>query len=280
MNALINFAFEDNLVRVIERDGEPWFAGKDVCGALGLSGPAANHLRNLDEDEKGMYTIHTLGGDQSMIVISEPGVYRLVFRSRKPEAERFKRWLAHDVIPQIRKTGEFRQAAAPAPDPFEVDIQHAPLSAKVEYLRLVMRLRGRNAAVRLMPSLGLPDIDMRLAGLEITPDGPECLAHILGWRNEEGISVRSMIVEAATSGRLHMGLRALGLRVVLGDDPGLAVAINPRAVEPLFAGTQWSARRHVAALRGLPGTSQVRMMKFGNGIASHAIFVPDRLLEA
>ena len=49
----------------------------------------------------------TLGGSQSVIVVSEPGVYRLVFRSRKPEAERFKRWLAHEVLPQIRKTGRF-----------------------------------------------------------------------------------------------------------------------------------------------------------------------------
>lgn len=109
MSAIQNFAFEEHLVRVVEQDGEPWFVGKDVCGALDLKNYRTS-LDLLDDDEKGVHTMDTPGGNQEMIVLSEPGVYRLVFRSRKPEAERFKRWLAHDVIPQIRKTGQYQPA--------------------------------------------------------------------------------------------------------------------------------------------------------------------------
>ena len=61
----------------------------------------------LDEDEKGTYSIRTPGGPQEMSIISEPGLYSLVLRSRKPEAKRFKRWIVHEVIPSIRKTGGY-----------------------------------------------------------------------------------------------------------------------------------------------------------------------------
>lgn len=106
MNAITNFAFGEHLVRVIEREGEPWFVGKDVCGVLGIS---KHHqaLENLDIDERGTCNVGTPSGNQDMIIVSEPGVYRLIFRSRKPEAERFKRWLAHEVLPEIRRTGRY-----------------------------------------------------------------------------------------------------------------------------------------------------------------------------
>jgi prophage antirepressor-like protein len=115
MTGVVNFAFEEQLVRVVERDGEPWFVGNDVCRALGLSNPR-KAVGDLDDDERGVTTGDTLGGEQVMNIVSEAGVYRLVFRSRKPEAERFKRWLAHEVLPAIRKTGRYGTAAEPLPD--------------------------------------------------------------------------------------------------------------------------------------------------------------------
>ena len=108
MTALIPFVFEEQLVRAVERHGVPWFVGKDVCHCLGLKN-TNDALGGLDNDEKGVATTDPLapGGEQTVIVISEPGVYRLVFRSRKPEAERFKRWLAHEVLPKLRRDGAF-----------------------------------------------------------------------------------------------------------------------------------------------------------------------------
>lgn len=86
------------------RNGEPWFVAKDVCDVLGLSDVSMS-LRGLDDDEKGASTICTLGGNQRVYVINEPGLYSLILRSRKKEAKEFKRWITHEVLPTIRKTG-------------------------------------------------------------------------------------------------------------------------------------------------------------------------------
>lgn len=91
-------------VRVVQKNGEPWFVAADVCGALEVD---RAQTRRLDDDEKGVYSIPTPGGEQEMTVINEPGLYSLVLVSRKPEAKAFKRWITHDVIPAIRKTGGY-----------------------------------------------------------------------------------------------------------------------------------------------------------------------------
>jgi prophage antirepressor-like protein len=93
-------------LRVIEKDGEPWFVAKDVQTALGLTNIAAT-LALLDSDEKGINTVYTHGGPQQMNVVNEPGLYSLILRSRKPEAKTFKRWVTHEVLPTIRKTGGY-----------------------------------------------------------------------------------------------------------------------------------------------------------------------------
>lgn len=96
-------------VRVIERNGEPWFVAKDIADILEFSDTSAM-TRTLEEDEKGMHNIQTLGGNQEMIVINEPGLYSSILRSRKPEAKQFKRWITHEVIPSIRKHGAYMTA--------------------------------------------------------------------------------------------------------------------------------------------------------------------------
>ncbi len=76
-------------------------------------------LERLDADEKGVSSVHTLGGDQDMTTVNEPGLYALILGSRKTEAKRFKRWVTHDVLPAIRKTGAYKTpgtlATLPAP---------------------------------------------------------------------------------------------------------------------------------------------------------------------
>ena len=85
-------------------EGEPWFVAADVCRALGID---RTQTRRLDEDEKGVYSAQTPGGQQDMSIVNEPGLYALVLSSRKPEAKAFKRWITHEVIPNIRKTGGY-----------------------------------------------------------------------------------------------------------------------------------------------------------------------------
>ena len=94
------------IIRTTTIDGEPWFVAKDVCDALDLKNTRSS-IALLDEDEKGVTTSNTLGGEQQMLTISEAGLYSLVLRSRKPEAKAFKRWVTHEVLPSIRKTGRY-----------------------------------------------------------------------------------------------------------------------------------------------------------------------------
>ncbi len=111
MADLITHHFESKPIRVIADEAcDPWFVAADVCRVLELA-DVTSSLRVLDEDEKGPLTVRTLGGDQLVNCISEPGLYKLMARSRKPEARRFDRWVRHEVLPEIRRTGSY---AAPA----------------------------------------------------------------------------------------------------------------------------------------------------------------------
>lgn len=181
INALL---FEgERLVRMIEKDGEPWFVGADICRALELANPHST-LALLDEDEKGVHSMDTLGGIQDVTIVSEPGVYRLVFRSRKPVAERFKRWLAHEVIPSIRKTGGYgvrqgeimpdAQEKRPFPDwPME------ELRSKRGIVDMYRMLYGVMAAQWVSPQMGFPTPPVELVehgrqfSLVLVPNGEQ-----------------------------------------------------------------------------------------------------------
>ncbi len=113
---LVPFDFEGSQVRVVtDAQGEPWFVAADVLSTISLDRKA---LERLDDDEKGVNSIHTPGGTQEMTTVNEPGLYALVLGSRKAEAKRFKRWVTHEVLPAIRKTGSYAvsaMSALPAP---------------------------------------------------------------------------------------------------------------------------------------------------------------------
>lgn len=126
MSDLMKFDFESLTVRSVLLDGTPWFVAVDVCRALEISNPSLvvngrERIREdgssywsggLDDDEKGIVTVNTPGGRQEMLCVNESGVYSLVFQSRKSEAKTFKRWITHDVIPSIRKTGRYESRKA------------------------------------------------------------------------------------------------------------------------------------------------------------------------
>ena len=93
-------------VRVVMRDGEPWFVAKDTCDCLEL-GNVSQTCSRLDDDERGIILNDTPSGKQEMLVVSEPGLYSLIGSSKKQEAKAFKRWVNHEVLPSIRKTGGY-----------------------------------------------------------------------------------------------------------------------------------------------------------------------------
>lgn len=103
----LQFVFEGHEIRVVyDANGEPLFVATDVCKILEV-GNASDAINRLDVDEKGIVSIYTVGGTQDVVAVTEPGLYMLVLGSRKPGAKPFKRWVAHDLIPQVRRTGNY-----------------------------------------------------------------------------------------------------------------------------------------------------------------------------
>lgn len=108
-NEMQRFDFKGASLRTLtDEAGEPWFVAKDVCDILELTNPAVA-LQSLDDDEKTNLSNSYVWSEPGRrpLIISEPGLYRLVMRSRKPEAKEFQRWVTHEVLPQIRRTGGY-----------------------------------------------------------------------------------------------------------------------------------------------------------------------------
>ena len=96
-------------IRVVEHEGQPWFVAKDILKALGYAEDynPSRALQAVPEEWKGVQPIHTPGGMQEMLTLSESGLYFFLARSDKPKALPFQKWLAGDVVPSIRKTGGY-----------------------------------------------------------------------------------------------------------------------------------------------------------------------------
>lgn len=111
MNGIQSFSFEGAQVRTVLVDGDPWWVANDVCAVIGIVN-VGNALARLDEDEKGSIRL-TDGtpGNPNRAIVNEPGLYSLLLRSDKPQARAFKRWITHEVIPAIRRTGRYEVSA-------------------------------------------------------------------------------------------------------------------------------------------------------------------------
>lgn len=192
--ALQQFEFEGTLLRTVEIDGEPWFVAKDVATVLGYRS-ASDMTRTLGEDAKGTHQVETLGGAQSLGVISEPALYHVVLQRQdgwvkapelRDQVKRFQRWVTHEVLPQIRQTGSY--VAAPMS---EDEIVHQALqitAAKVQALE--------SRVAELAPSAQFADTVLSAQGDMTVGDAAKALAnagvvvgqnrlfsqlHVLGW---------------------------------------------------------------------------------------------------
>jgi len=141
MSQIIPFEFESHALRVnLDAAGQPWFVAADVCAALDLP-ETHKAIARLDDDEKGRNSIPTPGGLQEMSVVNESGLYNLVLGSRKPEAKRFKRWITHEVLPSIRKTGAYAS-------PMSITALPAPTQDRVTALLLIGEAVARVPGVK------------------------------------------------------------------------------------------------------------------------------------
>lgn len=98
---------EFGAIRTVMIKGEPWLIGRDVAQALGYGNPRQALKTNVDEEDKGVHLVDTLGGSQEVTIINESGLYSLVLSSKLPNAKKFKHWVTSEVLPSIRKHGAY-----------------------------------------------------------------------------------------------------------------------------------------------------------------------------
>ena len=108
MNELMLFKNEEfGEIRSLLIDNEPWFVGKDVASALGYKEPRSAISKKVDNEDRGVAKMETPSGIQEMTIINESGLYSLILSSKLPSAKKFKRWVTHEVLPSLRKTGKY-----------------------------------------------------------------------------------------------------------------------------------------------------------------------------
>lgn len=226
-NSIQVYAFDTSAVRALTIGEAPWFVAADVAAVLGYR-DASNMVRNLDEDEKGTHNASTLGGDQALSIISESGLYNAIFRSRRPEAQRFRQWVTGDVLPSIRRTGSYGGRDADG------------MIAAVELVREARATFGKAHAKRIWEQLGLPSPYARLDEADAWVDP---LVELVGpWLSvtPEPVSIDDVIEglalkQAGASVRRRLGrvLRILGHSSVVVRK-GQRVVLMFRASQPLL----------------------------------------------
>lgn len=247
------FDFEDNAVRVIEKDGEPWFVAADVARVLEYR-DAEVACRALDDDEKGTLIVCTPGGAQEMRGINESGLYHLVLVSRKPEAKKFRKWVTAEVLPSIRKTGMYvaPDAEAQAADEVRGGDRFADLPDRTfqQWINLVRETRllfGRAAARSVWESSPLP--------------APRCVPNAVcpeddgEFSKEDGEKCLDIIVSACFDGGAVK--RGCGVRsYVMYGRTYLFVAMSHPFIRKLFARSVFENGKHVKALLTLPESTR------------------------
>jgi prophage antirepressor-like protein len=120
--------FEGQRLRFVGTPDNPAWIAADVCDILGIQN-SSRAIRDFEEHEKGVYSVYTLGGKQSLATVYEPGLYKLLFKSRKPEAKKFQQWVFKDVLPSIRKYGTY-----PPPEQSAYAITLRPYTSRIVWV--------------------------------------------------------------------------------------------------------------------------------------------------
>ncbi|MBA85227.1 MAG: hypothetical protein CML69_10880 [Rhodobacteraceae bacterium] len=258
---IIPFDFEEQAVRVVMRDEEPWFVAADICRVLEIQNPTMA-VKGLDEDEFTLSTIE--GSHRPTNLINESGLYALVLTSRKEAAKRFRKWITSEVLPAIRRTGRYEHPGLPEAAP-SGEIAGLPIREAELWLQMVREARltrGARAAVSIWDRSPLPPLQP-VAALPDPSEGRAALAHIR--------AALGAVLEQARAGSVD--LTAQGLRA---RPDGLFVANFPLA---LFEGTRWEAGRHRAALAGLPGAAPLPVPLTLGGVVTRGQLLPWALLS-
>lgn len=176
-------------VRVVERNGEPWFVAVDVCRVLGLD-DTGRAVSRLDDDELTRIKIGSGGQMREAYAVNESGLYALVLGSRKPEAKAFKRWVTHEVLPAIRRTGRYEAPGAEGITPAMVLEAAQVLSSCPPEVRFCVHKMLSDAGFNLAP-LGLRPLHV--------PGKDERKAQFARWFDHECMQRYATSIDAAAA---------------------------------------------------------------------------------
>lgn len=266
MTELIPFDFEEQAVRVVMRDGDPWFVAADVCRVLEL-GNTSQAVSRLDDDEKGITTADTLGGAQSLTIISESGLYALVLTSRKEAARRFRKWITAEVLPAIRKTGRYDHALPPQQPDSEPMLTGGGTIREAEvWLSMVREARllaGTRAGVAMWSRSPLPPLTP--IPLRTPPasedDARACLRVLV-----------AALPQDVTDDEADRAMGEIGVRIV---PEGLFVG----NATPIWHGTKWGGGNYRGVLRSFPGVVTPDHPRNVGGVPMRGIILPLSLIE-
>lgn len=258
---ILPFDFEEQAVRVVMRDDEPWFVAADVCRVLELSNPSMS-VKGLDDDEVTLSQIE--GSHRETNLVSESGLYALVIRSDKPAAKRFRKWITAEVLPAIRKFGRYDHQL-PEPTSSNGDIAGVPIREAELWLQMVREARlsrGTRAAVSIWDRSPLPRLTPVSAASVDPNEGRDCLAHIMAKAADRVAAARTHDEDANNE------LSSAGLRVV---NDGLFVGNGSL---PIFDGTRWASGLQRLALLSIPGAHPSRNPLTMAGVRMRGVIVP------
>lgn len=235
MSLPVLFEFETLPVRVLTReDGELWFIARDVATALEYR-DAGNMARNLDEDEKGTHIVSTLGGEQGVLIINEAGLYSAILRSRKPAAKRFKRWVTHEVLPTIRKTGSYQMGGQ------GLHNQIGAHRLRLELLERLYRTHDREMRVSIHEQLASVSRALGLSTPAIesighaAPTAPDILK--VFWQALAHLDGKGVAYNHASASSSHLGFNTKHLRDLFKEH-GITLTIDRRLFDAFRASRQ------------------------------------------
>jgi len=256
MSADLTLTFGAHPITIItDEQGAPWWIADEVCAALAIRN-SRDAIARLDEDEKGVGNADTPGGPQRKATINESGLYSLILRSRKPEARAFKRWVTHEVLPAIRKTGSYGTDA-------RVEKLEAMLTRRAEQVTaLVAALDARPPRALAVPEADLSVLTEQItrlteqvARLAALPDGPHPLGpgHVLlhGGQPVE-IRVRSTGPDVFDQAQRAFTAAFPGRHLVLGARVGGRAVVDWRGHGASYVASVCSGRCVCASSR--PGS--------------------------
>lgn len=157
-NEIVKFDFRKNNIEVIMIDDEPWFMGKGVADALGYANSRKAIADHVEEEDKQILMLQGQVGYPARIIINEPGLYSLIFSSKLPEAKTFKRWVTHEVLPSLRKTGSYSLSKAPEAELLrEIQRLNEINERTNQKLDILIKQNEQKKARKQLPKEPLPD---------------------------------------------------------------------------------------------------------------------------